>query len=746
MSVVDLSHYNIPHISEKDSKAWIEFGLDNLYPQYLIELFTGSGINSAIIKGVAAMIAGDQQGTYQGLDVVDKDILEGEAKEQYLVFAKLLNRGDRNTVKNLAFDLKLFGSCYVNVIWNKTRTAVHEIKHVPAQYIRSGKVDSYGNVNEFWYCYDWSNERKYKPHVIKAFDPENRTHTSQLLQIKEYNPQSFYYGICDYVGGTDYIKLDMSIAELHLANIENNFMPSCMVNFSNGIPTDEERMEVERKLNAKFSGSGNSGKLILTFNEGKDTAPEVIPLNTGDNDDKYQFLSSEVSRKVLTAHRIVSPLLFGVKGDGSGFGNNAEEIKDSFELLLSSVIKPFQSTLLEGLEKIFRVNGIDSLDIYFKTVKPAEFIDAEKVIEEEKEGIDIEDVTIEKMEELIAKHKKKKFNKEIDTKPTKGMVEEAKKGLEWRKEYGRGGTEVGVARARDISNGKNLSIETIKRMNSFFARHEKSSKGGEGFEPGQDGFPSAGRIAWALWGGDAGQSWAAKKVKQIENKENDLSDEEMLEIQNNLEGEQIDEDVWVEVDQKRDDDDEGIDLWVNRKIRKRIDFANEIPSNDLDGDGTKTSYLDKSYYKIRFRYVRKDMSRNKSGSGSREFCRNMMALQRQGFVYRIEDIDKAERDGVNSKFGHGKGGSPYNLFMWKGGPFCKHAWEMVLYRLKAETIVVDGDDVGEDVYEGDYEEVKTIPKSYIPSPWGWKIAQQANNKMKPNRGRYPGWEQRKDKI
>jgi len=133
MSVVDLSHYNIPHISEKDSKAWIEFGLDNLYPQYLIELFTGSGINSAIIKGVAAMIAGDQQGTYQGLDVVDKDILEGDAKEQYLVFAKLLNRGNRNTIKNLSFDLKLFGTCYVNVIWNKTKTAVHEIKHIPAQ-------------------------------------------------------------------------------------------------------------------------------------------------------------------------------------------------------------------------------------------------------------------------------------------------------------------------------------------------------------------------------------------------------------------------------------------------------------------------------------------------------------------------------------------------------------------------------------------------------------------------------------
>ena len=99
-------------------------------------------------------------------------------------------------------------------------------------------------------------------------------------------------------------------------------------------------------------------------------------------------------------------------------------------------------------------------------------------------------------------------------KPTKGMIEEAKLGLEWRREYNRGGTEVGVARARDISNGKNLSDDTVKRMNSFFARHEVDKKG-EGFTPGEDGYPSAGRIAWALWGGDAGQAWAAAKVEQI---------------------------------------------------------------------------------------------------------------------------------------------------------------------------------------------------------------------------------------
>jgi HK97 family phage prohead protease len=103
---------------------------------------------------------------------------------------------------------------------------------------------------------------------------------------------------------------------------------------------------------------------------------------------------------------------------------------------------------------------------------------------------------------------------DIDRRPTKGMVEEAEMGLAWRKEFGRGGTAVGIARARDIANGKNLSLSSIKRMFSFFSRHEVD-KEAEGFRPGEEGYPSNGRIAWALWGGDAGFSWSRKKVEEI---------------------------------------------------------------------------------------------------------------------------------------------------------------------------------------------------------------------------------------
>ena len=103
---------------------------------------------------------------------------------------------------------------------------------------------------------------------------------------------------------------------------------------------------------------------------------------------------------------------------------------------------------------------------------------------------------------------------EIDLTPTDSMAAEAKRGLDWRDEFNRGGTEVGVARARDLINKRELSAETVRRMVSYFARHEVD-KQGQGFSQGEEGYPSAGRIAWALWGGDAGKSWANAKNRQL---------------------------------------------------------------------------------------------------------------------------------------------------------------------------------------------------------------------------------------
>jgi hypothetical protein len=182
------------------------------------------------------------------------------------------------------------------------------------------------------------------------------------------------------------------VSSFHLNNIKNGLFPSMMLAFNNGIPSDEERRTIERHVNDKFSGSNNAGRLLISFNDGSDNAPQLTPVNPNDNDGMYEFLATECTTKILAGHRITSPLLFGIRGQGDGFGNNAEELRDSFSLFQNTVIKPFQRTLLDGLQPLFATNGID-LDFYFKTLKPADFIDVDAVQaqttdEQEKEGLE----------------------------------------------------------------------------------------------------------------------------------------------------------------------------------------------------------------------------------------------------------------------------------------------------------------------------------------------------------------------
>jgi len=715
LNLVKLSHYNIPHLVERPNQDWVSFGEDNLYPNYLLELFLGSAINGALIKSIGAMIYGE------GLAATNAD--ESEAnKESFLRLTELLHNSDDDVLKDLAMDLKLFGGCYVNVIWSRDRSKIAKLLHIPAQYIRSGKMVD-GEIDTYYYSADWSKARKseYRPRPYAAFNTEDRTQASQILMIRDKNPALFYGFAPDYVAATDWIQMELEIAQFHLSNITSGMTPSMHVGFSNGVPTEEERRTIERQLNQKFAGSGNAGKILLTFNDGKDTAPIIEPIQMNDAQSAWEGMSKQAVNQILAGHRVTSPILFGVRAEGGGLGNNADELRDAFSLFSNSVVKPFQNILIRGLEKIFRINDIN-LDLYFKTLKPADFIDLDVVKTQSEDDQEKEGVSNEEIEQEDLKHEFKDLQ-DIDTKPTKGMVEEAKKGLEWRREYKRGGTQVAVARATNIKNGDNLSFDTIKRMNSFFARHEVDKKA-EGFEIGEDGFPSAGRIAWALWGGDAGQSWAKKKVNEIEGVREDLSDDEFDGILANLNGEIVIDDDWEIVDEQDQDQVEDYEEWAKSLIaeNKKENMADEIKSKE-----DAFSYLDKSFYRIRFKYIKKS---RKAGGKSRRFCENMMTLARAGFVYRIEDIDKASREGVNRQLGHK--GKPYDLFRFKGGVYCRHAFKVILYRLKSKSLLKEPDKKMDD-----YNKADSIPKTYMPRPRGIKDAQTAPVNM-PNQGHYPG--------
>jgi hypothetical protein len=422
LNLVKLSHYNIPHLVERPNQDWVSFGEDNLYPNYLLELFLGSAINGALIKSIGAMIYGE------GLAATNAD--ESEAnKESFLRLTELLHNSDDDVLKDLAMDLKLFGGCYVNVIWSRDRSKIAKLLHIPAQYIRSGKMVD-GEIDTYYYSADWSKARKseYRPRAYAAFNTQDRTQASQILMIRDKNPALFYGFAPDYVAATDWIQMELEIAQFHLSNITSGMTPSMHVGFSNGVPTEEERRTIERQLNQKFAGSGNAGKILLTFNDGKDTAPIIEPIQMNDAQSAWEGMSKQAVNQILAGHRCVSPLLFGIRTEGgNGLGSNADELRDAYSLFNNTVVVPFQNILLRGLDKVFRINDIN-LDLYFKTLKPADFIDLDVVKTQSEDDQEKEGVSNEEIEQEDLKHEFKDLQ-DIDTKPTKGMVEEAIKGF-----------------------------------------------------------------------------------------------------------------------------------------------------------------------------------------------------------------------------------------------------------------------------------------------------------------------------
>lgn len=385
-SVINYTDQEIPCFEEKQGQKFVSYGHDDLYGDYLRDLFLASSTNGAIINGVADMIYGG------GLDATDRDDSDSK-REQWLRLQDLLRKSSDDLLQKVAFDLKLYGMSYVNVIWNKPRTRIACLKHLPVHTMRSGVADSEGVVSEYFYKSDWKDRRE-KEKTIKAFSLEDRTTASTCFQIKRYTPSLHYYSVPDYAGGTNYCELDQRISDFHLSNIRRGFFPSMLLSFKNGVPTQEERRVIEQKVIDKFTGNDNAGRILITFNDGDETAPEFTPIQQNGADGMYEYLSKLVSEKILTAHRVVSPLMFGIRSEGGGFGNNADELRDSYSLFNNTVIAPFQDILLKSFGMLFGINDIE-LDLFFITAKPADFLDLDVIDtldegEQQKEGVSTE--------------------------------------------------------------------------------------------------------------------------------------------------------------------------------------------------------------------------------------------------------------------------------------------------------------------------------------------------------------------
>ncbi|MFY8169968.1 MAG: hypothetical protein ACOVK2_02510 [Candidatus Fonsibacter sp.] len=360
-----MSNYTSPVVKEVKSKDWVEYGENNLYFEHLIDRYNGSPTNNACINGISQMIFG------RGLDAINSSI------DDYTEFKMLINDED---VQKISSDLKLLGNAAIQVVYNIDHTRILEVEHFPVETLRAGKANDEGVIEHYYYFPDWSKiKRTDKPTPICAFGTS--TSGNEILYIKPYKAGFYYYAPPDYQGGLQYSELEEEISNYHLNNILNGLAPSMLINFNNGIPDEDMQATIEADVQRKYGGTSNAGRFILAFNDKPEEKATIEAIQLSDAHNQYQFLSDESMRKIMISHRVVSPLLLGIK-DQTGFGNNADELKTASILMDNVVIRPFQDLIIKAIDKILAFNKIN-IPLYFKTLQPLEFTDLENATTKE---------------------------------------------------------------------------------------------------------------------------------------------------------------------------------------------------------------------------------------------------------------------------------------------------------------------------------------------------------------------------
>jgi len=372
IEVFNLSAYTTPEIIEHRNKEWVEYGSDNNYFNYLIDRFTKSATNNAIITGIAKMIYG------KGLSATN-------SSRKPEAYAKMLTLFRKNDLRRFAMDRKLLGMAAFQLTYDKGE--VVKVSHFPMETLRAEKCNKDGEIEAWYYHPDWINKKpSEEPTRIAAFGFGKGK--NELYVLKPYVSGYYYYSPVDYQGALPYSVLEEEIGDYLINDTINGFSGTKVVNFNNGVPDEEKREQIKRDVLKKLTGTKGE-KVIIAFNANAESKTSVEDLPLNDAPDHYAYLSEECVKKLIVGHRVTSPMLIGLRDGGNSLGNNADEIRTATLLFDNVVINSYQEEITDVIDEILAINNI-SLNTYFKTLEPLEFVDTDglnKEAAEEETGV-----------------------------------------------------------------------------------------------------------------------------------------------------------------------------------------------------------------------------------------------------------------------------------------------------------------------------------------------------------------------
>ena len=351
---IQLEAYKAPVAVEDKRNDWVNYGEANDFYQYLIDAYNKSTTNNAIINNIVKLSYG-------------KGLKARDAKLKPEMFAKFISMFGKGCIKKVIKDYKILGNAAFQILYKDGKREIGRVEHIPAQLLRAGKCNDKGEITHYFYSDNWADTKKYEPKAIPAFGYGGKNELVEILFIQNYTIGAKYYGEVDYKGGLPYCKLEEEIAEYLINEVQNSFAPTTIVNFNNGVPDEEKQEIIANKVKGTLTGSRGK-KVVVGFNddETKKTTVDSIPLN--DAPEHYSYLSDECQKKIMLAHNVTSPLLFGIAST-NGFSSNADELRNSYILFENMVVKPIQETILDAIDVVLGFNQM-ALDLYFEPLQP----------------------------------------------------------------------------------------------------------------------------------------------------------------------------------------------------------------------------------------------------------------------------------------------------------------------------------------------------------------------------------------
>jgi len=626
VSLIQLSNYVKPEIKEYPGRKWVLYGEQNWFFQYIIDRYNGSPTNEAIINTYCELIYG------KGIAINGENFVYNGLNE-------IFNKREQ---KKCIADFKIFGQYSMQILRAKGG-GVAKILHIPINKLGIERADENGDINNVYYCDDWTNPNKFKPEPYPIFKGD-LTAPIMIKMVQPYRPGKVYWSDPNYLSGLQYAEMEEEISNYCINHIKSGLSFGYIINFNNGgALSSEQKDEIERMIREKLTGSSNAGKFILSFNDGKEAEVTVVPLEVNDAHNQWEFLTKESRQQLITAHGVF-PNLFGIN-DGGGFANNADELNVQSKLLQDLQISPMQSMFIDELAGVIELAGLET-DLQFIPLRETYSVD-ETVVQET-----VTDNTVDE-EEVVEDNVELKLAETYNDYP-KAAKNNAQRALDWAEKNGWGdcGTSVGKQRANQLAKGENISRDTISRMASF-KRHQQHKD-----VPYSEG---CGGLMWDAWGGSAGVNWAISKLEQIDAK---LSDDVTYHIDKFLEqGEDIDLENWDIIDDRRCDE-----MTLNEKQLNTVFQFARVPRSDKNIDNSR-SKQDTSLFKIRYQYAG-------NPKGERDFCNKVI---NSGKIFKAEVLNKEQY--ITKKMGAG-GSNTYNPFLYKGGVNCKHWWQRVIFLKK----------------------------------------------------------------